>query len=213
MRSLAALGVVQSGVLGLGKTVDYGTPVEQGTVLALIDDALYRWDMEQAAAQVEQAKANELRARADLLQMQAKLHQASRDWSRARVLAPSNAIAASDYDGFEASYETSRANVAVGEAAIAQAHGATVLPTPFRSHAAQRNRALRDCRYSWVLFLDADERLSPDLAAEIAHLRLDTAGGDDASSIAGFWIPRFNLYWGRSLCGGGWYPDRQLRLL
>src|SRR5262245_12476387 len=32
------------------KTVDYGTPVEQGTILARIDDALYRWDMEQANA-------------------------------------------------------------------------------------------------------------------------------------------------------------------
>ena len=81
---------------------------------------------------------------------------------------------------------------------------------PFRSHAAQRNRALQLCRQPWVLFLDADERLTPELAAEIGRLPLDTASVDQP---AGYWIPRYNLYWGRRLRGGGWYPDRQLRLL
>jgi hypothetical protein len=33
------------------------------------------------------------------------------------------------------------------------------------------------------------------------------------SGPAGYWIPRYNLYWGHALRGGGWYPDRQLRLL
>jgi len=34
-----------------------------------------------------------------------------------------------------------------------------------------------------------------------------------ALAEAGYWIPRFNTYWGRALRGGGWYPDHQLRLL
>lgn len=85
--------------------------------------------------------------------------------------------------------------------------GARVIDEPFRSHAAQRNRALEHCRGTWVLFLDADERLTPELAAEIAGLDLE------ASGYAGYSMPRYNLYWGRPLRGGGWYPDRQLRLM
>ncbi len=95
---------------------------------------------------------------------------------------------------------------------IAEAEGAVVYEEPFRSHAAQRNRALALCRHTWVLFLDADERLTPELVDEIRQLELD-AGGRVAQARAGFSIPRFNLYWGRPLRGGGWYPDRQLRLL
>lgn len=96
--------------------------------------------------------------------------------------------------------------------AIAEACGAVVYDEPFHSHAAQRNRALALCRHPWVLFVDADERLTPELAAEIGVLDF-AAPGPTGRPYAGFWIPRFNLYWGRSLRGGGWYPDHQLRLL
>ncbi len=92
-------------------------------------------------------------------------------------------------------------------AEIARAAGATVYEEPFRSHSAQRNRALALCRYPWVLFLDADERLTPELVAEVGTLDLET------SPYAGYTVPRYNLYWGRRLRGGGWYPDRQLLLL
>jgi glycosyltransferase involved in cell wall biosynthesis len=99
-------------------------------------------------------------------------------------------------------------------AAIARAHGAEVQIEPFRSHAAQRNLALRRCRSPWVLFLDADERLTPELATELQELRLGSSPEEGAAPpIAGYWIPRYNLYWGTRLRGGGWYPDRQLRLL
>lgn len=90
---------------------------------------------------------------------------------------------------------------------VAQAAGANVYNEPFRSHAAQRNQALALCRESWVLFLDADERLTEELVREIQLLDLGH------SPYAGYTIPRYNLYWGRRLHGGGWYPDRQLRLL
>src|SRR5215831_5876832 len=61
------------------KPVDYGTPVEKDTVLALIDDSLYAADVEQAKAQLGQAQANVQKAQADLQQMQAKLYQTDRD--------------------------------------------------------------------------------------------------------------------------------------
>jgi HlyD family secretion protein len=54
-----------------GKTIDYGSTVEQGTVLAQIDDSLYAADALEAAAQLKQAKAGLLRSQADLGQMKA----------------------------------------------------------------------------------------------------------------------------------------------
>ena len=97
-------------------------------------------------------------------------------------------------------------------ATICQAHGAQVIVAPFSSFPAQRNRALQACQGAWVLFLDADERITPALAAEIAALKAQWRQGGDPA-VAGYWIPRRNYYWGRALRGGGWYPDHQLRLV
>jgi HlyD family secretion protein len=108
------------------KLVDYGTPVEKGTILAHIDDALYASDVENAAAQLEQARANVQRAEADLLQMKAKLFQADRDWVRAKRLHPGQVIADIDYDTAQATYETTKSSLAVGEATIVQAKKAVL---------------------------------------------------------------------------------------
>jgi len=104
-----------------GKTVDYGSAVEEGTVLARIDDSLYLAEEAQAEAQVQSAKASELRAEADLEQMKAKLRQAERDWQRAQKLGPSEALAQASYDAYQSTYETAKASVAVAEASILQA--------------------------------------------------------------------------------------------
>ncbi len=104
-----------------GKPVDYGTHVEQGMVLAVIDDALFAADAQQAVAQVEQAKATVDREKADLEQMRVKLNEAERNWKRAKELGPSRALSATEFDAYQAAYETARATVAVGEATVAQA--------------------------------------------------------------------------------------------
>lgn len=104
-----------------GKTVDYGSVVEAGTVLARIDDALYAADLANAQAQLEQNKANVQRAQSDLEQLQAKLYQAQRDWMRAQKLGPSDALSQADYDTALSAYEIAKANVKVGQAALAQA--------------------------------------------------------------------------------------------
>ena len=96
-------------------------------------------------------------------------------------------------------------------AEICATHGARIIAAPFVSFSAQRNRALAECRGDWVLFLDADERLLEPLQAEIAALK--TAWQHGKLTPVGYWIPRFNTYWGRRLRGGGWYPDHQLRLI
>jgi glycosyltransferase involved in cell wall biosynthesis len=108
-----------------------------------------------------------------------------------------------------------------GSAAIGRAAGAHVLIEPWRGFPAQRNRALDLCTGDWVLFLDADERVTPELCAEIlqiADCRLQIKPQQSAicnlqSAIAGYWIPRHNQFFGKTLRGGGWYPDHQLRLL
>jgi HlyD family secretion protein len=104
-----------------GKTIDYGSVVEAGTVLARIDDALYAADAAAAEAQLGQSKAALQRSEADLGQLKAKLYQAQRDWARAQKLGPSDALAQADYDAAQSAYETAKANVEVGKAAIAQA--------------------------------------------------------------------------------------------
>jgi HlyD family secretion protein len=121
-----------------GKTVDYGSVVENGTVLAKIDDSLYSADAAQAGAQVQAAKATLQRAEADLEQMKAKLRQAERDWERARKLGPSEALSQSSYDAYQSSYETAKANVSVGEASILQAR-ASLAQADALLRRAQRN--------------------------------------------------------------------------
>ncbi len=98
-----------------------------------------------------------------------------------------------------------RTSDATGE--IAKAAGAQVVRAAWRGFPAQRNMALSLCQTPWVLFLDADERISPELAQELAAL---LAAGPTS---AGYWIPRHNQFFGRTVRGGGWYPDPQLRLL
>lgn len=91
---------------------------------------------------------------------------------------------------------------------LAQAAGAEVMQRRFDHYAGQRNAALEALkgRADWVLFVDADERVTPELAAE-ARAVIER---DDA---AGYRIPRYNYIFGKLTRGAGWYPDYQTRLL
>lgn len=76
----------------------------------------------------------------------------------------------------------------------------------FDGYAAQKQYALDRATRDWVLSLDADERVTPELREEI----LAVIARPDAAD--GYTVPRKNHFRDRWLRHGGWYPDRQLRL-
>lgn len=85
--------------------------------------------------------------------------------------------------------------------------GALVVQRPFDNYAAQRQAALDSIAAEWIFFVDADERATPALAAEV---RQAIAAPDAA---AGYWAPRRNFIVGHEMRAGGFSPDYQLRLL
>ncbi|QDU26770.1 Macrolide export protein MacA [Anatilimnocola aggregata] len=127
------------------KTLDYGSPVEEGMVLVQIDPAVYR-------AQRDQAQATLDRAKADLLQFQARADHSEAEWKRAQKLyvgiaasssgtgtgtgtgtagtpktTYGSAISDSDYLLAKANYGAAKANVEVGKSVIAQSTSALSL--------------------------------------------------------------------------------------
>lgn len=89
---------------------------------------------------------------------------------------------------------------------IARRHGAVVVETPdWPGFGPQKNRALDAARGEWVLSLDADERLTPELREEIRQ----TLAGPAASCYA---LPRLSWYCGRFMRHSGWNPDYVDRL-
>jgi len=88
---------------------------------------------------------------------------------------------------------------------IALEYGARVLQRRFDNYAAQRNAALEETQAGWVLFIDADERVTPELAREVREVIKD-------DRQVGWWIPRHNYIFGKLTLHAGWYPDYQLRL-
>jgi len=62
------------------------------------------------------------------------------------------------------------------------------------------------CRNPWVLFIDADEWLTEDIREEIE----ETIASDRA--LDGYVVSRRNIYLGREIKYGGWYPDEEVRL-
>ncbi len=97
-----------------GKTLDYGSVVEEGALLAKVDESVY-------AADLSIARARELSAAANLEQMNAKLDQAAAEWKRAQELFANKLISQVDYDTGKANYEVAKANVSVANSGIAQA--------------------------------------------------------------------------------------------
>lgn len=89
--------------------------------------------------------------------------------------------------------------------ALAQAAGAETAQSVFQNYAQQRNAALANVHTDWVFFVDADERGTPELAAEIRRVVAERPE-------MGWYAPRHNYLFGKLTLGAGWFPDYQLRL-
>ena len=89
---------------------------------------------------------------------------------------------------------------------IARRAGAMVFSHPFETIGCQRNAAIARARHGWILVVDADERGTPALGAEIARV-VAAAGGDVA-----YRVRRRNIFLGHEIRHGGWERDRPVRL-
>lgn len=98
-----------------------------------------------------------------------------------------------------------------GTVAIAEAAGARVVQHEYVNSATQKNWAIPQAEHGWVLIVDADERVTPELRDEILDvLRRDAAG--DAQVCDGYRIARMNHFLGRRVRFCGWQNDTVLRL-
>jgi glycosyltransferase involved in cell wall biosynthesis len=93
-----------------------------------------------------------------------------------------------------------------GTQQLAYLAGASVIERPFDNYAAQRQAVLDTVCAEWVLFIDADERVTPQLRQEI----LSTLAQPQHD---GYWLARRNFIVGHEMRAGGFFPDYQLRLL
>lgn len=90
--------------------------------------------------------------------------------------------------------------------AICQEYPTRVYHVAWHGYVAQKNLATAQTSHDWVLNIDADERVSAELAAEIQHALCAPA------EIVGFYLPRRTFYLGAWIQHCGWYPDYKLRL-
>jgi len=91
---------------------------------------------------------------------------------------------------------------------LATASGARVIANAWPGFGAQKQFALEQAKHEWIFSLDADERVSDELKRSIADLR----NKPETELADGYAIARRTFYQRRWIRGGGWYPDRQLRL-
>jgi glycosyltransferase involved in cell wall biosynthesis len=91
---------------------------------------------------------------------------------------------------------------------IAARCGARVMRNAWPGFSAQKQFATDAATHDWILSIDADERVSPELQSSIMALR----GVGESGLADGYRVARRAFYLGRWIRGGGWYPDHQLRL-
>jgi glycosyltransferase involved in cell wall biosynthesis len=92
-----------------------------------------------------------------------------------------------------------------GTADLAREQGAKVMVTDWPGYGPQNNRGIDSAGGDWFFSLDADERISPELAAEIR-------AAIERDDVNGFRVPRTSMYCGRFMRHGGWTPDYTWRL-
>jgi glycosyltransferase involved in cell wall biosynthesis len=95
---------------------------------------------------------------------------------------------------------------------IATAHGARVIETTdWPGYGPQKNRALAAATGEWIFSIDADERVTPALAAQI-RTAITRAEGTESGAPSSYTVSRLSAFCGIWMRHGDWYPDHVLRL-
>lgn len=89
---------------------------------------------------------------------------------------------------------------------IAKKHTDFVIQREYENSTSQKNWAIPQANYEWILLLDADERVTPKLKKEIQSI---LEKGTDKSA---FWIRRQNHFMGKKVKYSGWQTDAVIRL-
>ena len=118
--------IVSFGTDAAGAEVDYCSSVTNGMVLARIDDVTYLADLEVARAQLGNAEAAVVSARASERKAQVDLDHARKDWDRAQAIGVGIALSQSDYDAYQAAFESAEAQLGVAAASISAAEAQVV---------------------------------------------------------------------------------------
>ena len=101
---------------------------------------------------------------------------------------------------------------------IAQSFGAKIFVETWKGYSAQKNSAIDKATGDWILSLDADEAVSPELLNEIGSALVEQGSADLRNSpgspmaVDAFSMPRQNLFLGKRIRHGGFWPDRKVRL-
>lgn len=88
-----------------------------------------------------------------------------------------------------------------GTSTLASQMGARVVQVEFKGFGHLRNQAIEACSNEWIFSLDADERCTPEAAAEIRKI------SESENSLDAYWMPRRNYFMGRWIKHSGWYPN------
>ena len=114
--------IVKFGTDADGHEVDYDSPVNKGTVLAIIDPANYAARVDSDKAALAEAQANVAVAKAKYQTYVAAYEDAAADWKRAQKLGDQGmALPVTQYDSYKSTYLQAKANLALGKASIVQA--------------------------------------------------------------------------------------------
>ena len=82
----------------------------------------------------------------------------------------------------------------------------TLLQREYENSASQKNWAIPQAKNEWILLLDADERVTPELKKEVISII------NSNTEYSGFWIKRQNYFMGKKVCFSGWQGDKVIRL-
>ncbi|KKQ43495.1 MAG: glycosyltransferase [Microgenomates group bacterium GW2011_GWC1_37_8] len=94
---------------------------------------------------------------------------------------------------------------------IAKKYGARVINYENGTYSSRKNKGAKEAKGKWLLYIDADERVTPDLRKEINSLI--TNYESQTTEYSAYAIPRRNIILGKEMKHGGWRPDYVKHLL